>query len=711
MVGVSVPDFHHGYCSGSDVLARAASQTYGVLPLAFEANQGQTDPRVKFLARGSGCDLFLTATEAALSVLVPQTRADKMSSSTNVVPSAGAVVIVRLVNANAAAEVSGATRLPGRSHYLIGSDPHRWVTNVPTYNGVRYRDIYPGVDLVYYSDQGRLKYDFVIAPGSRPSCIVLGFEGVDSLTVTANGDLVAETPAGKICQRKPFVYQDIGRRRYEVDGRYVCTGGRQVHFEVGHFDPDRTLIIDPVLVYSTYLGPGAGDGIAVDRDGCAYITGRATAPTFPTTPGAFQTTHSKSGNTAFVTKLNHNGSALVYSTYLGGATEKEAFGSGIAVDEGGHVYVTGMTDSDSFPITSGAFQPTDPSPDTLTAFVTKLNCDGSGLIYSTYLGGTSRDSGIGIAVDSEGHAYVTGRADSTDFPTTPGAFQSTDPQPDGPDDVFVTKFNRDGSALIYSTYLGGAGAENPFGIAVDEAGHAYVTGPTSSQNFPTTPGAFQPTNPDPGSNDTAFVTKLNRDGSGLVYSTYLGGTDFDTGNDIKVDREGNAYITGSTGSGDFPTTPGAFQPNNPGGNSNAFVTKLNRDGSALIYSTYLGGTSGALSSGLAVDRNGNAYVTGGTFSEDFPTTSDALQPTDPDKGVSGFLAKLSGDGSMLLYSTYLGGRFTNGNAITVDRNGDIYVTGETSSNDFPTTPDALEPTHPSPGTHCSFVVKFGDGSH
>ena len=549
-----------------------------------------------------------------------------------------AVLRIRFVGANPKTRVQGQEELPGKANYFIGNAPTKWRTKVPTYAKVRYDDLYPGVDLIYYGTQRQLEYDVVVRPGADPNRIIFGIQGADDLEVDAQGDLVLHTAAGQIRQHKPFVYQEVDGVRKEIPGGYVLRDTHQVGFRVTAYDPSLPLIIDPLLVYSTYLGGANNDNasaVAVDAAGNAYVTGiTASATNFPTTAGAFQTTLG-GGSDAFVTKLNPTGTALIYSTFLGGSDFDT--GVGIAVDASGNAYVTGSTASTNFPTTAGAFQTTlaGPGGGSLTdAFVTKLNPTGTALVYSTYLGGRDFDNGEEVAVDAAGNAYVTGRTSSTDFPTTVAAFQTTSA---GGGDAFVTKLNSTGSALVYSTFLGGAeSSDGGFGIAVDALGNAYVTGLTNSTDFPTTAGAFQTTSS--GGTD-AFVTKLNPAGSALVYSTFLGGSSFDQGSGIAVDASGDAYVTGRTFSTDFPTTEDGFQTTF-GGARDAFVTKLNPTGSALVYSSYLGGSSLDQGSGIAVDARANAYVTGVTLSTDFPTTGDAFQTT-LGGSTDAFVAKLS----------------------------------------------------------------------
>ncbi|MGO9269810.1 MAG: SBBP repeat-containing protein, partial [Terriglobia bacterium] len=565
------------------------AENYGKLPLSFEANQGQTDGRVKFLSRGRGYTLFFTADEAVLSlhkakgVAPTGTRPDMVgrSASARVAPtfgsasptfsSAGAraaqrpffdaaavpsllplpsakvkngsgqelekpqgrnadpalpahpqttdsAIRMRLVGANASAAVTGAEELPGKSNYFIGNDPKRWRTNVSNYAKVKYADVYPGVDLVYYGNQSQLEYDFVVAAGADPKPIRLMFSGAKGLRLGADGDLVVTAEGGAVVFHKPAVYQVVDGQRAAVRGDFQRRADRTVGFRLGSYDRGKPLVIDPVLAYSTYLGGGqngsyAADGataIAVDSEGSVYVTGQATSTDFPVTNGAFQTTNytvNGYGIDSYVTKLNPNGSALDYSTFLGG-TDRGSYALALAVDGSGNAYVAGNTESADFPVTKGAFQTT--KAGYRVGFVTKLNPTGSALDYSTYLGGSGGDSANGLALDRSGNAYITGTTNSTDFPVTPGAFETTNKGAANPactylpaSNAFVTKLNPTGSALAYSTYLGGSGISRGYetcvgdgasGLAVDGSGNAYITGQAYSTDFPVTEGAFQTKN-------------------------------------------------------------------------------------------------------------------------------------------------------------------------------------------------------------------------
>ena len=626
-------------------------ETYGKMPLSFEANQGQTDPRVKFLSRGSGYTLFLTPTEAVLALQKPGrpegTRpglpAKPGSKSPDgkqprlgvadaaVRPSSPAMVLrMKLVGGNRAAKIGGADELPGRSNYFIGKDPAKWRTNVSNYGKVQYRNVYPGVDLVYYGNQRQLEHDFVVAPGSDPKVIKLAFEGAKNISLNSTGDLVMGAREGEIQLKHPRVYQEVDGKRQEVAARYMLTGKGRVGFAVAQYDHRQPLVIDPVLSYSTYLGGSSEDvglGIAVDSSGNAYVTGYTASTDFPTV-NSLQATFGGGYHDAFVAKLNAAGSTLSYSTYLGGSSDD--YGIGIAVDSSGNAYITGLTSSTDFP-TVNSLQATF-GGGYYDAFVAKLNAAGSTLSYSTYLGGSSDENAHGIAVDSSGNAYVTGLTSSTDFPTA-NAVQASNGG--GNYDAFVAKLNAAGSTLSYSTYLGGSAYDFAQGIAVDSSGNAYITGVTLSTDFPTA-NAVQASY---GGSYDGFVAKLNAAGSTLSYSTYLGGSSDDYGIGIAVDSSGNAYVTGLTSSTAFPTV-NSLQATFGGGSYDGFVAKLNAAGSTLSYSTYLGGSSDEYGYGIAVDSSGNAYVTGLTGSTDFPTVNP-LQASYGG-GLDAFVAKIDG---------------------------------------------------------------------
>ena len=744
--------FHRGLQAPKKILAGISAvpaeiqpklfASYGKLPLGFEANRGQVRGRVKFLSRGRGYTIFLTDDEAVLALrkssVVPAKR-DQSSVGTRQKPSVaptfrsagarlksgattsvdkpttdngprttGSVLRMKLVGANVQASVTGAEELPGKSNYFIGNDPKKWRTNVPTYAKVRYQDVYPGVDLEYYGNQGgQLEYDFVVAPGADPNQIKLSFVGADGMRMdAASGDLVLKVGKEDVRFRKPVVYQPAmtvaavyDRRPQSSTNRasvaavsgpdarhsslvtrhcsFVLASNNEVAFRVAGYDPKRALVIDPVLSYSTYLGGSdqdVGYGIAVDAAGNAYVTGSTASTDFPTA-NPLQPNYGGGVYDVFVAKLNPAGSALVYSTYLGGSNEDDGYA--IAVDSAGNAYVTGQTYSTNFP-TVNPLQANNKAAAVSagqTAFVAKLNPAGSALVYSTYLGGSVSDVGYGIAVDSAGNAYITGQTLSTDFPTANALQGACAVGGSGMcGDAFVATLNAAGSALLYSTYLGGSGFDIGRSIAVDASGNVYVTGETTSTDFPTA-NPLQATNKAAPSY-TGFVAKLNPTGSALVYSTYLGGSTWDNGSGIAVDAAGNAYVAGYTESIDFPTVNPLQATNKAVPNYTGFVAKLNSAGSALVYSTFLGGSVEDCGYGIAVDSAGNAYVTGYTQSTDFPTAN----PVQPSLigGIDAFVAQLNPAGSALLYSTYLGGGAGSyGYGIAVDAAGNAYVTGTT----------------------------------
>ncbi len=677
------------------------SENYGKLPVSFEVNDGQQGRYVKFFSRGSGYNLFLATREAVLVLTKSEKPATPPANNATLSqkPKRRSTVLrTMLVDANPAAKVTGEERLPGKVNYFIGNDPSKWQNDVPTYGKVRYEQVYPGIDLVYYGNQRQLEYDFIVAPGADPTRIRLSVAGAQTMCLDGRGQLVVQTAIGAVRWNKPRIYQQIGGTRRAVKGKYVLRRGHEISFQVAAYDTAK-----PTLIYSTYLG-GSGDDLGYrvsgDDAGNIYVTGYTSSTDFPTAAGAFQTTKN-GGYDAFVAKVNPTGTGLLYSTYLGGSGDD--FGKDIRVDSSGaYVYVTGTTSSTDFPTTAGAFQTVNKGGQDI--FVTKLNAADGAVVYSTYLGGSGTDVGVSISVDTSGNAYVTGYTNSADFPVT-GALQATR---NGGYDAFVAKISPDGTSLVYSTYLGGNGDDFGQSIRVIGsgkfqvgAGTAYVTGYTNSTNFPTTSGAFQTNNN--GGYD-AFVTKITPDGTGLVYSTYLGGSDKDVGVGIEWNEDGNVYVTGYTESTDFPITLGAFQTTKKGG-YDAFVTRFNSDGTAVLYSTYLGGSGDDYAQGFREDA-GNAYITGNTDSTDFPTTANAFQATK-NGGYDVFLTKFNPTGAVLLYSTYLGGSGDDfGQDIRVILT-NAYVTGTTSSTDFPTTAGAFQTTNN--GGQDGFVAKIDTG--
>lgn len=630
-----------------------ADATRARLPLSFVPNRGQTAAEVAFTAHGRGFGLFLMPAETVLVLPGSETRERR-------------VLRIRLAGASGSATTTGLDPQGGRASYFLGRDPRRWRTDIPTFGRVRADGVYPGIDVVHYARGGALEFDFVVAPGADPARIQMDVDGADTLDVDAVGDAVARMGGAEVRLLRPVMYQEQNGRREEVPGRYVLSPGGRLGFRVGDYDLHRPLVIDPVLAYSTLLGGGgdeSGQGIALDERGAAYVTGVTSSLDFPTEDPA-QPDYGGGAGDAFVAKLDKKG-RLVYATYLGGGDADQ--GNAIAVDRHGKAHVTGQTDSRDFP-TARAFQET--FAGTRDAFVAKLGASGSTLLYSTYLGGAGVDSALGIALDERRKAYVVGGTSSEDFPLA-------DPmQPvygGGRSDAFVTKLSSSG-ALVRSTFLGGNNLDVARAVAVTAKGNAHVVGDTFSPDFPTSPPLPPPTDGMP----DAFVTKLDRAGA-LAYSVPLRGSLADLGFGVAVDERGSAYVTGGTASADFPT----LRPLQPafGGAVDAFVTRLDRAG-GLAFSTFLGGAASDIGQEVALDRRGNAYVTGGTSSANFPTVSP-LQAVFAGNGDA-FVAKLKAYGSALAYSTYLGGSGGDaGLGLDVSCTGDAVVTGSTDSADFP----------------------------
>jgi uncharacterized repeat protein (TIGR01451 family) len=704
-----------------DAAARTRiDSSYGKLPLQFEANQGQQPAQVRFLSRGKDYTVFLTPDGALLSLrkVRQQVRIDKPGPAAQEPKlEAAADLRLKLEGGNPAVKLTGADPLPGTVNYFYGKDPAKWRTNVTTYSKVRYQQVYPGIDLVFYGNQRQLEYDFVLAPGSTPDAIRLSVEGADRTTVDpASGDLVLQAAGEEIRFHKPVVYQPDadGHPRQEVDGRFQVDKN-QVTFEVASYDHARALVVDPVLAYSTFLGGSDLDwavSVAVDKQANAYITGVTCSTNFPVTTGAYQT--AKAG--------------VINCTYGG-----------------------------------------NPGMD---VFVTKLNPSGTGLLYSTFLGGSNSDSPASIAVDAAGDAYVAGLTESDDFPVTNGSVcapqgynsntnygQCTaairpscgDPSNGGDISGFITKLNPAGSALLWSSFMGGTGGDAIQAMALDSSGNVYVAATTSSEpgygdlycpdiqtNFPwpTTVGAYLTADPVQGwqtPTHSAF-SKLSADGSTLMYSTLFGAPRTSSGSrayftSIAVDSAGKAYLGGATDVPSFPTTPGAYQTVCAGclnnNNENGFILSFDPSQSglaSLAFSTFLGGNGLAPNGAgcvyqdsvlaIALDRSDNIYVTGSACSADFPTTARAYQKTNPKPNAydcntgNAFLAKLNSSGSTLDDSTFLNGTSCFGQAIGygigVDSADNAYITGSTNDATFP----ALNPLQGFGSTPETFVTEL-----
>lgn len=711
------------------------SEAYGKLPLSFEENQGQTAREVRYVSYGSGYELFLTPQEAVLAMrskaphdLSPLHRTATLRALRKARrANSGQLTAVRLrlEGANANAQIAGMDQLPGKSNYFIGNDPKKWHTDVPSYARVKYSGIYPGVDLVFYGNQRRLEYDFIVAPGADPKAIALKVDGARKMRINSSGDLLLSVADGEVELQKPVVYQNVNGGRREIAGKYVLGGKHRVTFAVGLYDRNEPLILDPVLLYSTYLGGGAGDagnGIAVDGSGNAFIAGQTFSTNFPVgTKGNGTAAPAANAGASFVAELNPAGTQLLYSAYLIGTTTSlgdTAFG--VALDPSGKVYVTGSTFATDFPTLSGLTVLGNATNGVV--YVTKLDPTVNGassLLYSTFLGGTGGDFGNAIAVDAGGNAYLTGQTDSTDF-RTKNAFQSAPASGSNIGTAFVARIDTTltgDSSLIYSTYLGGNAAnagtagslgygDQAFGVAADSAHNAYVVGATTSNDsvFITTGTAYQSAPPAGNVLGSAFLSKIDTTQTGaasLVYSTYLAGSMEDHGNAIALGPANVAYITGTTNSTDFPSpgaTAGAFAAT-----GTAYVTLVDttKSGSnSVTYSSYLGGSGGDTGFGIRVDASGIAYVAGTATSNDLGGAGTlkrlgSFQPTLSNTHGTPFIAKLKpgGNGSAdLLYASFFGGS-GDGAAADADQGFGIgidssnppvaYVTGQTFSSDMP----------------------------
>ena len=713
-------------------LKLTATENYGNLPLSFEANLGQSDNRVQFLSRGNGYTVFLTATEAVFSLRRTQQQR--------------ATLRMKLAGANQAAPVEGRQSLPGKVNYMIGNDPSQWHTNVPTFREVHYGEVWPGVGMVWYGTQNELEYDFVVKPESDVSRIRLSFAGAEKLRIDEKGDLLMNVDGEEMVQSAPIVYQDGEQGRVAVSGKYVLRGTHEIGFEVGTYDRNKPLVIDPVIVYSTYIGGDATDrglAVAVDSSRQAYLAGESSSDetTFPI-ENAIQPT--QVGTLGFVTKLNAAGNAVLYSTFLGD-DNSFCIGSfcgtqinGIAVTSDGRAVVTGGTaneDNDNrLPITANAYQNNgfciswcglEPNR-MIDAFVTMFSADGGQLIYSSFYGGKTNyrfsergfEIANAIAVDSSNRIYITGLTSSNSMPTR-HAFQSLRKSEGEGKDAFVAVFNplatSGNDSLLYASFLGGEGDDIGRGIAVDADRNAYIVGSTASTDFATKSPSASPLKATfQGGGFDGFVTKVDTESDGnasLIYSTYFGGNINDRVESVAVDAFQRAYITGASNSSasSFPLR-NAFDATQS--NGEAFVAKLNADGTSLFYSSFLGGNNGNTSAdgeeglGITIDFGGNAYVTGRTTSgASFP----AVLPLASNLQGTAFLTKIEATISnntvpKVLYSTTFGGSGARGESIALDPQGNVYL-GGTSPGTLPTTAGALDTTF-NGGTSDAFIAKF-----
>ena len=669
----------HALFAGNGEGINAAA--YGKMPLTFEWRGTEAAGQL-FVAHVSGHTVAFAASGEVIGRPVPGGFHQPEAT-------------LRFMGARPNVQPRAAGPQAGIANYFTGSHPEHWRTGVPLYKAIKYSNLYPGIDLIYYGSQNRLEYDLVVAPDASWRSIRLTFGCARKIEIDGQGNLRLQTGSGWVTHGRPVVYQSVQGIRREIFGQYVYSGGHEVGFDIGAHDSSRPLIIDPTLAFSSYLG-GSGDdyghAVAVDSSGSAYVVGETGSENFPTLDPEQA---SLAGDTdVFVTKWNATGTGLVYATYIGGSNRD--VGLGVAVDAAGDAYVTGFTYSGDFPITSGALRTSFVGES--KAFVLKLNPGGNGLIYATFLGGSGDDYGAGIAVDAAGEAHIAGYTASVDFPTTTGAFQQY--YGGGSYDGFMAKLNAAGSALIYATYLGGIANDTAAGVALDPSGNIYVTGQTQSANFPT----LNPLQASSSESD-AFVVKISASGQ-AQYSTYLGGTGLTNGTAIAADAAGNAYVTGFTNAPDFPVTANAYQGVN-NGSYNAFIATLNAYGSSVLHATYLGGSGPDIGYGIALDGSGDIFIAGSTNSINFPVYA-AVQSAYGGGGDA-FVAAFSNQLNSLEFATYFGG---SGNdlaaSIAADSAGNAYITGWTSSGEsssgIPITPGAFQPI--GMGGIVAFLAKF-----
>lgn len=659
--------------------------------VAFAPNVGQVPPHVRYHAVGLGMAVYLS--DGAAVFALEGANVDRTLSNAGLAAGGAnaAALTMRFLGARAhpqpVADGDGAAVI----NVLTGSDPTRWRSEIPTHDRVIYKELWPGVDLVFRGDGATLKYDLLLAPGASLDAVRLSYEGADAVTLDGNGNLRLVTPAGTLIDERPVSYQIIDGRVAPVDVRRVLLGGDRAVATFGFAvlsDVDTTvpLVIDPGLEYSTYLGGGGGEfgsGVTIDDVGNIYVLGTTNSFDFPASAGAFDTNFNGGSRDVFVAKFWPDGQ-LVFATYIGGNNLDRPL-TDVVLDGGGNIYLTGQTLSSNFPTTTGVWdRQYDGDSD---CFVAKLSPDGAELLFSTYLGGSVHDSCFDVALDGQRHIYVTGSSNSSDFPTTVAAF---DRVRNGVNDAFVTKLTPGADALVYSTYLGGSAPTNVeagLAIEVGPSGEAHILGRTDSGDFPTTALAYDQTY---NGNSDAFIVTLSAQGDQLLLSSYLGGTGVERGLKLIVDDVGHWYVAGETFSADFPTTPGAFDRSH-NGDADAFLTKLDAGGGSLLYSTLLGSSGFDRAYGLAVDSSGSAWIAGWVRAADFPVTANAYDATYNDGGQDVFLATLTPSGDDLLYSTYLGGSGHDAAwSLALDGTGRAVLTGQTFSPDFPVTPGAFD---------------------
>ncbi|MBD3189503.1 MAG: hypothetical protein GF308_02615 [Candidatus Heimdallarchaeota archaeon] len=643
--------------SSEETLTQAAHQTFGT---TFLENQGQltNEAIIYYASLGSGMIGF---GESEISLWVEGWQT---------------IVSLTFVDSQLVAP-RGIDLVETKSHFFLGE--RGTYTNIQNVRTILYQDLWEGIDLYYKATAKGIKYEFRVAPRANPDVIAISCSGADSFSVTSDKITIIKDGQQFIDQGLTVFQADDP----EITASLVTKGMNTFGFHIAPYDSHQPLIIDP-LIFSTFVSGSDKDSpeaLALDEEGNVYVTGATYSRDFPTTPEAYNETFGGLWDTnCFVFKLSADGSSLLYSTFIGGLGDD--WGASLALDEEGNAIVTGKTFSSDFPTTSNAFNQTF-GGGFVDCFVFKLAANGSSLLFSSFIGGRDLDSAEALTLDNFGNIYITGETFSLDFPTTSNAYNATFSKKLF-SDCFVLKLAANGSSLLYSTFVGGAGDDGGASLALDEEENIYVTGTTWSGNFPTTAGTHNQTFG--GGSHDCFVFKLSADGSSLLFSTFVGGNYWDAGESLVLDDEGNAYVTGWTGSKDFPTTAGAFDNvYNSDDWTDCFVFKLSADGSSLLFSTFIEDSDSG--SSLVLDDEKNVYVTGITDSSAFPTTANAFNRTFGGGNYDDcFLLKLAADGSSLYYSTYLGGsKDDRGVALTLDNSEDIVLMGTTTSSNFPTT--------------------------
>ncbi len=643
-----------------------------LLPLSFIENCGQAPEEVKF---------HVDAASHMISFMPDRIVLTAPGNAGS--PPTDSVVSMEFVDSSGPTAIIGYEILPGTANFFTGSDPANWHNNIPTYAAIRYESLYQGIDLKYSGTDGFLKREFIVSPGSDPASILIAIDGINSLEYVDDGSIRIDTPIGILIDEAPIAYQEINGNNVPVEVHYRLQDGHTVGFEVGQYDGQYPLVIDPVLLFSSFLGGARneqGNSIAIDSADNAYVTGFTQSTNFPVVLPAINGTKpdgSISKKDIFVTKVDTINYVKLYSTYIGGSGNDA--GNGIAVDSSGAAYLIGDTTSTNFPLVNPIKATLNGTQD---VFALKINSSGTSIDYSTYYGGSATDSGKSIAVDSEGNAYIAGDTASSDLSLV-SPIQGTF---GGVNDAFLAKINPDGTALLYSTYLGGELVDFASSIALDSSDCVYLAGETRSAGFPTTTGAYQETQGGmsySGIYVDAFITKVNSTGLTLDYSTYLGRCDMETGRGIAVDGEGNAYVTGAiamVNAGDFPLV-NPIQPTSASSMSaEAFVTKINPEGSTLVYSTYLGGSLNDEAYAIALDSSNNAYIGGYTASTNFPTVAPLQPYNGGGTNQDAFITKVNSEGSAWIYSTYIGGSSTEWlYGIAAEPSGNVFITGSSKT--------------------------------